>query len=235
MSSRNKIILVCSAIVGVAAFMALAANYLPTGEFKTFINGMGYWAPAGFVAIFTITTTLGAPTSILSAMGGVIFGGAIGTGLAIISVTLGATGSFLFTRYFAREFVTQKFGGRPWFVKLNEGLDKSGLYYVIFVRVVPVFPFNGTNFAAGVTSVSFRDYFFGTLLGVIPANIVFANAASQAMEAVSGGGLDSSSLLWLSLLGALVLLTALYKTREGAESAKIEPIAGDAQAPIRVD
>jgi uncharacterized membrane protein YdjX (TVP38/TMEM64 family) len=217
MSSRNKILLVCAVIAGLAALLMVCASRLPTGAFKDFINAMGFWAPAGFVAIFTIATTFGAPTSILSAMGGVIFGGAFGTALAIISVTLGATGSFLFTRYYAKEFVTRKFGGSPWFVKLNEGLNKSGLYFVMFVRVVPVFPFNGTNFAAGVTSVSFRDYFFGTLLGVIPANIIFANAASQAMEAVAGGGLDYGAILWLSLLGALVLFTAVYKTR-GAES-----------------
>jgi uncharacterized membrane protein YdjX (TVP38/TMEM64 family) len=151
-------------------------------------------------------------------MGGAIFGGVIGAGLAVVSVTLGATASFLFTRYYAKEFVTQKLGGRPWFVKLNEGLDKSGLYFVIFTRVVPVFPFNGANFAAGVTRVSFRDYFLGTLLGVIPANIIFVNAGSQAMEAVSGEGMDTGAILWLSLLGALVLLTALYKARGGAES-----------------
>lgn len=218
MSSRNKIAMVFALVAGSSAMLIVCANYLPTAALKDLINSMGYWAPAGFVAIFTITTAVGAPTSILSAMGGAIFGGAIGTALAIVSVTLGATASFLFTRYYAKEFVTQRLGDRPWFIKLNDGLDKSGLYFVIFVRVVPVFPFNGTNFAAGVTGVSFRNYFLGTMLGVIPANIVFANAASQAMEAVSGGGLDSGAFLWLSLLGALALLTALYKARGGAES-----------------
>lgn len=218
MSSRNKIIMVCALIASSIALLMVCVNHLPTAAFRDSINAMGYWAPVGFVAIFTITTALGAPTSILSVMGGAIFGGVIGTGLAVVSVTSGATASFLFTRYYAKEFVMQRFGKKPWFVKLNNGLDKSGLYFVMFVRMVPVFPFNGTNFAAGVTGVSFRDYFFGTLLGVIPANIIFANAASQAMEAVSGGGVDSGAILWLSLLGALALLTAVYKARGGVES-----------------
>lgn len=217
MSSSSKIALVCVLIASSIALLMVYVNHLNVASFKSYINAMGYWAPVCFVAIFTATTALGAPTSIFSAIGGALFGGAIGTTLAVASVTLGASASFLFTRHYAKEFVAQKLGGRPWFIKLNDGLGKSGLYFIIFARVVPVFPFNGTNFAAGVTRVSFRDYFFGTLLGVIPANIIFANTASRVIETFSGEGWDTGAVLWLSLLGLLALLTALYKYRD-AES-----------------
>lgn len=196
----------------------MAVNKLPMNAFNEAIKGMGYWAPIGFAAIFIVATAFGAPTSIFSAAGGIIFGGTVGTILAVLSATIGATLAFLFTRHFARDFVTRKLGPKPWFVKLNDGLNRSGLYFVMFARVVPVFPFNGANFASGVTSVSLRDYFFGTLIGVIPANIIFANSASQAASAASGAGFDVTALIWLSSLGALVLLTAIVKTRGGVES-----------------
>jgi uncharacterized membrane protein YdjX (TVP38/TMEM64 family) len=218
MSGRARIAAVIIFSTLLMAALMLAVNKMPMAAFNETIRGMGYWAPVGFAAIFIIATALGAPTSIFSAAGGVVFGGTMGTVLAVLSATIGATLAFLFTRHFARDCVTRKLGSKPWFLKLNEGLNNSGLYFVMFARVVPVFPFNGTNFASGVTSVSLRDYFLGTLIGVIPANIIFANSASQAVSAVSGEGLDTGALIWLTSLGALVLLTAIIKTRGGAES-----------------
>jgi uncharacterized membrane protein YdjX (TVP38/TMEM64 family) len=218
MSSRNKIISLFASFVAFIALLTVCENYLPVTAFMDSIKALGHWAPAAFVVIFIVTTALGAPTSLLSAIGGAMFGIVTGAVLAVVSVTLGATASFLFTRYYAKEFVMKRLRRKPWFIKLNEGLDKSGLYFVIFARVVPVFPFNGTNFAAGVTGVSFRDYFWGTMLGVIPANIIFVNAGSQAMEAVSGEGIDFGAIFWFSVAGALALVAIMYRSRNGAKS-----------------
>ena len=44
---------------------------------------------------------------------------------------------------------------------------------VIFLRLVPLFPFNFLNPVLGVTEVKFKDYFFGTIIGIIPGTFVF--------------------------------------------------------------
>lgn len=202
-------------ILAVAAFIAIRRTglgaYFSQENMEALLAGFGPWAPVGYVALYAVGTMLAVPGTILTIIGGVVFGPVFGTLLIVIGATLGASGAFLIARFLARDFITQLFGAADWFRRLDDGIARYGLYFVLFVRLIPVLPFNGINFASGLTKVRFRDFFIGTFFGIIPASFIFANAASQAAGAAAGEPIGTGFYLSLALLGVLALIPVIYK------------------------
>ncbi len=202
--------------VVIAATVFVIFKYTGLGYYfgREFVEGLlaklGVWAPVSYILIYTVATMLAVPGTLLTILGGVVFGSYFGTFLVVIGATFGASGAFFIARFLARDFIQEKFGDTNWFHKLDDGIREEGIYFVLFIRLVPVFPFNGINFATGLTSINFRDYFFGTLVGIIPASFVFANAASEAVSAAEKG-LSSGFLLSLVLLGFVAIVPIAYK------------------------
>jgi uncharacterized membrane protein YdjX (TVP38/TMEM64 family) len=165
---------------------------------------------AGFMAVYIIQTALSLPgAAILSLAAGTIFGSIMGTVYANIAATTGATLAFLVTRYLLREPVLNKFGSR--LETINRELETRGFSYLLFLRLVPLFPFFLINLAAGVTRLPLRTFFFATMLGIIPGGFVFVNAGASLATIDSLSAITSPRVIGsFSLLGLLALVTVLY-------------------------
>jgi len=165
---------------------------------------------AGFMALYIIQTALSLPgAAILSLAAGAVFGSVMGTVYANTAATLGATLAFLITRYLLRDFVLNRFGSK--LEGMNRELEVRGLNYLLFLRLVPIFPFFLINLAAGLTRLPLRTFFFGTLFGMIPAGFVFVNAGASLATIDSLSGIISPRVLGsFALLGLFALLPALY-------------------------
>ncbi len=134
-----------------------------------------------YVAIYVCAASLclpGAP--ILTAMGGLMFGWLIGGLATVIGATIGATILFLIARTAVGGLLSEKTA--PWLTRLREGFKQDALSYLLFLRLVPAFPFWFVNVAPAVLGVPLKTYVIGTFLGIIPATFAFASA---------GAGLDS--------------------------------------------
>jgi uncharacterized membrane protein YdjX (TVP38/TMEM64 family) len=176
---------------------------------------------AGFMAVYIIQTALSLPgAAILSLAAGAIFGAAMGTMYAVIAATIGATLAFLVTRYLLRDMVLARFGRK--LEGLNRELEQRGLNYLLFLRLVPLFPFFLINLAAGLTRLPLRTFFIGTLVGIIPGGFVFCNAGASLATITSLRGIASPRVLGsFALLGLFALTPVLYsrmKTRKESES-----------------
>ena len=165
---------------------------------------------AGFMVLYIIQTALSLPgATILSLAAGAIFGSVMGTIYANTAATAGATLAFLITRYLLRDVVLNRFGSK--LEGMNRELDERGLNYLLFLRLVPVFPFFLINLAAGLTRLPLRTFFFGTLFGMIPAGFVFVNAGASLATIDSLSGIASPRVLGsFALLGLFALIPALY-------------------------
>ncbi len=165
---------------------------------------------AGFMAIYIVQTTLSLPgAAILSLAAGAIFGSIMGTVYANIAATLGATLAFLVTRYLLRDIVLNKFGSK--LEGMNRELETRGFSYLLFLRLVPVFPFFLINLAAGLTRLPLRTFFFGTMLGIIPGGFVYVNAGASLATIDSLSGIASPRVLGsFALLGLFALVPVLY-------------------------
>lgn len=165
---------------------------------------------AGFMALYIIQTALSLPgATILSLAAGAIFGSVMGTVYANTAATVGATLAFLITRYLLRDVVLNRFGSK--LEGMNRELEERGLNYLLFLRLVPIFPFFLINLAAGLTRLPLRTFFFGTLFGMIPAGFVFVNAGASLATIDSLSGIVSPRVLGsFALLGLFALVPALY-------------------------
>ncbi|MDD2735468.1 MAG: TVP38/TMEM64 family protein [Desulfuromonadaceae bacterium] len=165
---------------------------------------------AGFMAIYIIQTALSLPgAAILSLAAGAIFGSIMGTVYANIAATAGATLAFLVTRYLLRDVVLNKFGSK--LEGMNRELEQRGFSYLLFLRLVPLFPFFLINLAAGLTRLPLRTFFFGTMLGIIPGGFVYVNAGASLATIDSLSGIASPRVLGsFVLLGLFALIPVLY-------------------------
>ncbi len=134
-----------------------------------------------YVAFYVCMAALclpGAP--ILTATGGLMFGWLVGGLAAVVGATIGATVLFLIARTALGESLTERTA--PWLAKLRKGFADDALSYLLFLRLVPAFPFWFVNIAPAILGVPLKTYVIGTFFGIIPATFAFASA---------GAGLDS--------------------------------------------
>ena len=193
---------------------ALQANRMAVVDFY---RAHKFLTMLAFVVIYLIQTALSLPgAAVLTLAAGGIFGVITGTLLANLGATLGATLAFLLVRYLFGPLVRRKFGGR--LEKLNRELEKEGFHYLLFLRLVPLFPFFLINLAAGLTDLPLRTFFIGTMLGIIPGSFVYANAGASLATINSVNDIVSPRvLLSFALLGLFALVPVLYrKVRKSA-------------------
>ncbi len=143
--------------------------------FRAFIENQDKFTAAIYLIIGkAISGAAFIPGTPLTLLSGAVLGVFWGTIAAIIGNLIGAVIAFLIARYLLKNWVQKTLMKK--YPKINEYENKlfsKGFYTVIFLRLVPLFPFNVLNFALGVTDVKFKDYFWGTAIGIIPGTIAF--------------------------------------------------------------
>jgi uncharacterized membrane protein YdjX (TVP38/TMEM64 family) len=192
-------------------------------RFHGFLAQHGMLALLTYVLIYAIAVALSIPCGlILTVAGGLLFGWLTGALAAMVGATFGATVVFLVARSAMGDSTDERIG--PWIGKLREGFKQEALSYMLFLRLVPAFPFWFVNIAPALLGVPLRTYVVGTILGIIPATFALASAgagldsvviaakkAHAACAAHKGAEacemqLHASSLLTKELMLALVLL-----------------------------
>jgi len=165
----------------------------------------------GFILIYIVQTALSLPgAAILTLAGGAIFGAAMGTLWVNIGASTGALLAFLLARTLLRDWVMKRFGEKM--KAFDRGLSKNGLSYLLFLRLVPLFPFFLVNLACGVTGLSTRTYLAGTIIGILPGSFVFANAGASLASIESISQVSSPRVLTsLALLGIFALVPVIYR------------------------
>lgn len=143
------------------------------------IDNLGSVKAFAFIGLYIIATVAFLPGSIITLGAGVIFGVVWGSLYAFIGATLGATAAFLVGRYLARNWVAHQIEGNKKFAAIDRAVGKEKLKIVLLTRLSPVFPFNLLNYAFGITGVSLKDYFIGSV-GMIPGTIMYVYIGSLA-------------------------------------------------------
>lgn len=181
-----------------AVALVVAVGAPNRDEIEDTVRGAGLAAPLVFVGLYVVLTVLLFPGAVITAAGGVLFGPAIGTLLAAVGATLGSAGAFLLAKRLGRTQVERVAGRR--IGRLDAWLERRGFLAILYLRLIPVVPFNALNYVAGVTGVSLRDFVAGTALGIVPGTFAFA--------ALGGSFQDPTSPTFLTAVGLLVLLAA---------------------------
>lgn len=161
--------------------------------------------------IYTAAVAFSLPGAIiLSLTVGLLFGRWVGGTIIILSATLGAIVVFLAGRYLFAEAAERWVGGRA--KKIIEGFQENAFNYLLFLRLVPVFPFWLVNLVAAITSIKLSTYVLATFLGIIPGSFIFANLGQSLGRIESLGELLSrETIAAFVLLGLFALTPVLIK------------------------
>jgi uncharacterized membrane protein YdjX (TVP38/TMEM64 family) len=170
----------------------------------------GIWAPIAYVILYVIATILVLPSTVLNLTGGAVFGPWFGTLWTSVGAILAAIAAFAFTRTVGRQAIAKRLKGR--WQAMDAEIRRGGVFYLFAIRLVPIMPYGLVNFAAGLTSVSFKDYLLGTTLGTVPSVLPFVLLGSSGLRAVSTGDLFPL-LASLALTGILVGGSTWYRRR----------------------
>ena len=165
----------------------------------------------GVTLAYTVATALSFPMGIVMTFAvGFLFGRWVGTAVVVLAATVGATLAFLSARYLFADAVRRRMG--PRLQRLARGFEQDAFNYILFVRLVPVFPFWLMNLVPAFTPVRARTFFVATAIGILPGTFVFANVGESLARIHSARDLVSrQTLLALALLGAMSLVPILLK------------------------
>jgi uncharacterized membrane protein YdjX (TVP38/TMEM64 family)/rhodanese-related sulfurtransferase len=197
-------------LVTAAVWATIHRGQIDLAMLDTWLGSLGLWAPIGYVVLYALGTVAFVPGVLFSLAGGALFGPFWGSIWNLTGATLGATLAFLAARYIAGEWVTRKAGGL--LKRLIDGVDAEGWRFVAFIRLVPLFPFNLSNYALGLTHIPLHHYVIASLVCMVPGAIAYTWLGHAGRGALVGEtDAVRYGLLALGLLAAIALLPRLIR------------------------
>ncbi|HPA89903.1 MAG TPA: FAD-dependent oxidoreductase [Quisquiliibacterium sp.] len=153
-----------------------------------------------YFGVYVLATALSIPGAlILTLAGGAMFGLAVGLVVVSFASSLGALLAFLAARYLLRDTVQSRFGRS--LAPINEGVRRDGTFYLLTLRLVPVFPFWLINLLMGLTPIGAARFYLVSQIGMLAGTAVYVNAGTQLAAIRTPGDILSAGLL-----GSFVLL-----------------------------
>lgn len=162
-----------------------------------------------FMLVYIVAVSISLPgASILTLLGGFLFGIIPGAIYVVLSASIGAAIIFLAVKTALGDMLQRKAKG--WVSKLEAGFRKNAFNYLLFLRLIPLFPFWVINIVPALLNVNLRVFFIATILGIIPGTTVYV-AVGNGLSAIfkTGGTPDLSIIFKPSVLIPILCLAAL--------------------------
>ncbi|HEY9797942.1 MAG TPA: TVP38/TMEM64 family protein [Leptolyngbyaceae cyanobacterium] len=209
--------LICIVATGLGVYLL---GGIDQAQLQAWLKQAGIWAPLIYIALYTLGTILILPSTPLNLSGGAIFGAWWGTLWTSVAAVIAAVVAFAFTRTVGRDIVARKFAGR--WEAMDAEMRQGGLFYMFAIRLLPIIPYGLVNFAAGLTSIRFKDYLLGTVLGTVPGILPFVMMGSGLRALKSGDVLPLMGALGLT--GLLVGGATWYRRRRQSPQKALEEV-----------
>ena len=219
-NQQRKIFLLLSALIFTFIALVFSNAWLSLEQIQNHANQLrelmvnDFWLSLIITGLlYALATALSFPgCSLLSLLVGFLYGRWLGTVIIVFSATLGAVFIFLIARHLVADWVTQRLYQQPLSNRMITGFQHHANHYLLFLRLVPLFPFWLVILVPAVTGISLSTYTITTFLGIIPGSFVFANLGQSLNRIHSLDTLFSTDIvIALSLLGLLALVPLVFK------------------------
>ncbi len=161
-----------------------------------------------FVIIWVLLLGFGSPVALAS---GFIFGKWIGTIIIATSLSVGSLFLYLIANFFFKDLVQQKFGDKMIFLK--KLFKKNEFLYFLIYRFIGGLPFFIHNTLPVIFNVKLTNYFFGTLIGMIPQLFIMVSIGSGLEKIIKENTsppsffeIISSKDIYLPLIAFLIIV-----------------------------
>lgn len=206
------------AIVAVLGAFALALIVGPTERWiRDLVALVGRFEGASGMGMYVVLYTIGAlgafPASIMTVVGGFLFGPLWGTAVVVVATVVGSTATLVTSRYVARDFVQRRIAGYPRFLALERAIERESFKAVLLVRLVPFIPYALLNYGLGLTSVRWRPYIVATVLGKMPTSValIYVGAAAGSLtQALASPEPPDTVHLGLYLFGGIAITLGVW-------------------------
>lgn len=160
-------------------YLQLSSLRLWQGDVRLFLSRFPVTSACVYFVIYILMTGFSLPGAVvLTLAGGWFFGLLKGTLLVSFASSLGALMAFFCARFLLKDFLwNSRFKEK--IISISENIKKEGVYYLLTLRLIPLFPFFLVNLAMGLTSMPPRTFFFVSQLGMLPATLLYVNAGTQ--------------------------------------------------------
>ena len=181
-----------------------------------------------YFGVYVVAVVFIIPGSILTLLGGFLFGVVEGFVLVSVSSVVGACIAFLIGRYLARQWVEERTRRFDTWIKFDQAIALRGFYVVLLTRLSPIFPFNLLNYFLGLTKIRFTHYLFASWLGMAPATLLYVYLGSIALstaDVLMGSTTNSSwqnALLVVGLAATAGLVVVLARLASSILKNEIE-------------
>ena len=207
MSARWRLLSLGALLAGLFAVFALSGS-LSTEGVRDRLDGFGVAGPLVFICVSALLTPALFPGPLLAGAAGLLFGTALGTPVAIVSATLGATLAFSLGRWWAHDAVEELARGRV--AELRAWIGRRGFFAVLYARLAPGIPYSLVNYAAGLSPVRLGAFVAATAIGCAPRAFAYAALGGNL------DNLDSPEAIVAMVVLVVVALAGLLALRRSA-------------------
>ena len=215
--NKTRLLIALVLLAAIAAFfifdlgqyMSLEFFKLKRAQVDAYYAEHPWQTAAIFLVAYIAMAALSIPgATVLTLIGGAIFGLVVGIVLVSFASAIGATLAFLASRLLLQDWVQAKFGDR--LAAINAGVEKEGAFYLFALRLVPLFPFFVVNLLMGLTKIRTWTFYWVSQLGMLAGTIVYVYAGTKLGEfRVSAGLVFAFVLLGILPLAAKKMLDAI--------------------------
>ncbi len=230
--SRRKLALFALPLLIAAALLLvwLAGDVLTLGELKrrqlelqALIRAEPIAFTAAFLVMFGLVASVMPGAAVLKVAAGALFGLWAGMAVALGGTLLGAMIGFIASRYLMRHWIEQRFARQA--AIINRGLTSNGIVYLLALRFNPLIPFFLINFAMGLTRMRAATFTIVSLVGLLPASLVYANAGTELARIEQPSDILSTRLIVsLVLLSLMPIAGRWLSKRLGGSRAVADPL-----------
>lgn len=204
-------------LLGGAEYLAFETFRDNRGLLLDFVERNGFVAVLAYMAVYAVAIALSLPGgAVLTLTGGFLFGVLGGGAITVVGATIGATALFLAARMGLGEPLRARAG--PAVKKIEAEFQENAWSYLLFLRLVPLFPFWMVNLALAFLGVELKVFVITTMIGIIPGTFVYASLGNGLGVILDQGGSPDLGIIFqpeilLPLVGlsVLALIPVVYK------------------------
>jgi uncharacterized membrane protein YdjX (TVP38/TMEM64 family) len=220
MTTRTKRIIILLIFLGLIAALRFSgvSGYLTIDSVREnrlmiegFVTSRYALSASLFIAIYIVSTAFSVPgATVLTLAGGFFFGVLPATIYVNVGATIGATLAFLMSRYVVGNWLQTRYDDQ--LTRFNAEIGEHGHLYLLFVRLIPAFPFFLVNLFSGLTRIPVKTFIWTTAIGILPADLAYSFAGSQLGTISSPKDIFSGRIgLAFLFLALLAIVPVAYK------------------------
>ncbi|MEG0799991.1 MAG: TVP38/TMEM64 family protein [Citrobacter sp.] len=207
-------------MVGVFHYSGLSGLITHFQHLQDLIRQSGMFGYALYILLFIVAALCLIPGSVLVIVGGILFGPVMGTLVSLFAATVASALSFLLARWLGRDLLLKYVGHTTIFQAIEKGIAQSGIDFLIFTRLVPLFPYNIQNYAYGLTTISFWSFTVISAVTTLPGLFIYTLMSHE----LASEGITLAFVVKLSIAG-FILFALVQAAKAWARVKRIVPSA----------